>query len=38
MDEVNTIVFFLGMMSGGFLTSIFLTSIFLALFMVNRER
>ncbi len=33
MDEVNTIVFFLGMMSCGFLTSIFL-----ALFMVNRER
>lgn len=33
MDEVNTILFFLGMMSGGFLTSIFL-----ALFMVNRER
>lgn len=33
MDEVNTIVFFLGMMSGEFLTSIFLT-----LFMVNRER
>lgn len=33
MDEVNMIVFFLGMMSGGCLTSIFL-----ALFMVNRER
>nr|DAG19654.1 MAG TPA: Protein of unknown function (DUF3789) [Caudoviricetes sp.] len=33
MDEVNAIVFFLGMMSGGFLVSIFL-----ALFMVNRER
>lgn len=33
MDEVNAIVFFLGMMSGGFLASIFLI-----LFMVNRER
>lgn len=33
MDKVNAIVFFLGMMSGGFMTSIFL-----ALFMVNRER
>lgn len=33
MDEVNAIVFFLGMMSGGFLASIFLN-----LFMVNRER
>lgn len=33
MDEVNTIVFFLGMMSGGFLASISLS-----LFMVNRER
>lgn len=33
MDEVNTIVFFLGMMSG-----CFLASIFLSLFMVNRER
>ena len=33
MDEVNTIVFFLGMMSGGFLAYIFLS-----LFMVNRER
>lgn len=33
MDKVNAIVFSLGMMSGGFMTSIFL-----ALFMVNRER
>lgn len=33
MDEVSAIVFFLGMMSGGFLDSIFLI-----LFMVNRER
>lgn len=33
MDDVNAIVFFLGMMSGGFLASIFLI-----LFMVNRER
>lgn len=33
MDKVNAIVFFLGMMAGGFMTSIFL-----ALFMVNRER
>ena len=33
MDEANTIVFFLGMMSVGFLASIFLS-----LFMVNRER
>lgn len=33
MDEVSAIVFFLGMMSGGFLASIFLI-----LFMVNRER
>lgn len=33
MDDVNAIVFFLGMMSGGFIASIFLT-----LFMINRER
>lgn len=33
MDEVNAIVFFLGMMSGGFMASIFLI-----LFMINRER
>lgn len=33
MDKVNAIVFFLGMMSGGFLASIFLS-----LFMINRER
>ena len=33
MDEVNAIVYFLGMMSG-----VFLASIFLSLFMVNRER
>ena len=33
MDGVNAIVFFLGMMSGGFIASIFLI-----LFMINRER
>lgn len=33
MDEVNAIVFFLGMMSGGFMASVFLS-----LFMVNSER
>ncbi len=33
MDEVNVIVFFLGMMAGGFFVSIFLS-----LFMINRER
>ena len=33
MDDVNAIVFFLGMMSGGFMASIFLI-----LFMINRER
>lgn len=34
MDEVNAIVFFLGMMAGGFMAC----SVFLSLFMVNRER
>lgn len=33
MDEVNAIVFFLGMMAGGFMTSVFLS-----LLVVNRER
>lgn len=33
MDDVNAIVFFLGMMSDGFMASIFLI-----LFMINRER
>ena len=33
MDDVNAIVFFLGMMSG-----VFIASIFLILFMINRER
>ena len=33
MDDVNAIVFFLGMMSGGFMASIYLI-----LFMINRER